>query len=253
MSLQYSNTTTKKGILQKIEKLLNFDYGYITDNTSRLLEWTVEVNLARNRFSVIAQKAANKWQVDDTSHTDYSIIELDLVSGQRDYAITVDQQGNLIGDIYKVLVKNPDGKYVDIDPVDQQSEADMSSFYDGQNLTGTPTRYDKTGNGVFLDLVPNYSYRIGTELERGLKLFVSREPTYYLSTDTTKVSGFAGGAFDEYFALYPAYNYATVNDLRKAPMLDKMIKEMEAEITEHYTFRDRATRKTMKPLLENNK
>ena len=45
---------------------------------------------------------------------------------------------DLVLDIYKVMVKNAAGHYEEIFPVDQQSDPDTGSFYDGQDIQGRP-------------------------------------------------------------------------------------------------------------------
>lgn len=123
MSLVYSSTSSKNGILQVIERNLKLGDGYITGNTTRLAEWTNEVNLALDEALRIIIPASGKWQFDDSNQTDYPIIYTSLVSGQRDYAFTTDGSSNLILDIYRVFIlpSSTATTYQEIWPVDQQS------------------------------------------------------------------------------------------------------------------------------------
>lgn len=193
---------------------------------------TADENIGMDKAFAIIFKAAGKWQFDDSNHDDYPFIMTDINAGQRDYAFVDDENGNLILDIYKVMRKNADGIYEEIFPVDQQSDPDMSEFYDGRDIQGIPQEYDKTANGIFFKTIPNYTS------EKGLKLFISREGSYFTTSDTTKKPGFAG-LFHEYIALYPSYLYALRNlsqakiDRFKAELL-----EMENKIAKHY--RDRS-------------
>ena len=107
-------------------------------------EKTADENLALDKVTGIIFTSSGRWQYDDTNHEDYPIITTNLTSGQRDYTFTTDEQGNLILDIYRVMVKNRDGVFYEIYPVDQQSDEMTDGFWDGQNTEGTPTRYDKT-------------------------------------------------------------------------------------------------------------
>ena len=212
-------------------------------------EKTADINLAlANVWSMIFE-CGGTWQFDDYNHTDYPIITTDLVSGQRDYAFTSDGSSNLILDIYKVMVAGADGIYREIYPVDQQSPnnavTNVDTFINGQDKTGTPTRYDKTANGIFLDLIPNYN------LTNGLKVFINREGSYFTTSDTTKKAGFSG-LFHEYLALRPSYQYAYRNSLKNEARLEREMFKIETAIRKHYGNRERDVRRGMTANREDN-
>lgn len=220
-----------------------------TNSTSYpLADKTADINLALSDVWAIIFEKGGKWQYDDSSHTDYPIITTDLVSGQRDYSFVTDQQGNLILDIYRVMVKGPDGIYRDITPVDQQSDKteNVYGFINGVGTTGTPTKYDKTGNGIFLDSIPDYNSTAG------LKIFINREGSYFTTSDTTKKAGFAG-TLHEYLALSPSFKYAWRNGLKNTVAINNELLKMERKITKYYGNRERDVTRRMIPNVENNK
>lgn len=181
----------------------------------------------------LALNTGGTWQYDDTNHPDYPIITTALVSGQRDYAFTTDEQGNLILDIYKVMVRiSATGFYQEVYPVDQQSDKDMESFYSGQNVTGVPYRYDKTANGIFLDAIPDFNS------SDGLKIFINREGSFFTTADTTKKPGI-DPLCHEYLALVPSYKYARNNTLPNVARLEKDVAKMEDKIRARYSVRTR--------------
>lgn len=235
MSIPFSSTTNKNGIIQLIERNLKLGDGAISGNTTRLAEFTADINLALDKvFEVIFQNSST-WQFDDSNQTDYPIITTNLVAGQRDYSFVSDGSGNLILDIFKVVIKQGTAAtdyYMQIWPVDQQSLEYTNGFWNGQNLTGIPTRYDKTANGIFLDCIPSYS------VAAGLKIFINREGSYFTVSDTTKKPGFAG-LFHEYLALRPSYFYAVRNGLTNANILKQEMLEMEDKIANYYSERTR--------------
>jgi tRNA A37 N6-isopentenylltransferase MiaA len=47
-----------------------------------------DVNITLDNFWDLAMKSSGKWQVGDSNHTKYSIVYLNLVSGQGDYFLT---------------------------------------------------------------------------------------------------------------------------------------------------------------------
>ena len=231
MSLVYSNTTSKNGILQRIERTCGFQDGDVTGNATRLAQFTGDVNVALDKVLSLIFSVGGTWQFDDSNHTDYPIITTNLVSGQRDYLFTSDQNSNLILEIYKVLVADDSGDYREILPVDQQSDA-PANYTDGNNTTGLPITYDKTGNGIFLDPIPNYNEA------NGLKIFINREASYFTTSDTTKKPGFAG-LFHEYLVLHPSFYYCTRNGISIRRELKDELLEMESQIMDFYKMREK--------------
>lgn len=249
MSLYFNRTTQKDGIIQKIERMLGFADGYISGNTSELNKFTSEVNLALDDVLHIIFQVDGTWQFDDSNHSDFPTIFTNLVSGQRDYTFVQDESGNLVLDIYKVFVARNDnsGTYYDeltqVDP--ETSEKYLNTgFTDGQNVTGTPYKYNMKANGIFLDPIPDYNKT------NGIKVFINREASYFTTSDTTKKAGF-DGLYHEYLAIKPAYNYARDNGMARAEQLKRDLLEMEERIREHYSRKSRDVRRTLtaKPVM----
>jgi len=258
MSIPFNDTTGLTGIIQGIERELEFEYGYISGNTTRLKEWTSQVNLTHDdTLAMIFNRAGGSlWQFDDSNHTKYPIIKTDLISGQRDYTFTTDEQGNIILDIYRVAVADKAGKFIDVFNTDQQTpnngNSDTTSFIDGDNTAGVPTRADKTANGIFLDPVPDYNWRVGTEGQSGILVHINREGSYFATTDTTKKPGIAG-LYHEYYIVNPCFKHAQRKNLKSLNGLMQRKLELEDGISKHYAFRDRGVKKSMTPLVENSK
>jgi hypothetical protein len=234
MSLVFSDSATKAGLCELIDDIVG------TNTASYpLIQKARDINLAQDAFLAIALQAGGKWQVDDSGHTKDPILTTDLVSGQRDYHFTVDEQSNLILDIYRVMVATSAGVFYDLTPVDQQSREDGVSMVDGLNATSTPTQYDKTANGIYLDPIPNYDYT------SGLKLFINREAYYFVAGDDTRKPGFVG-LFHEYFAIAAAYRYATRHGLAIIKQLQSDILLMEQKIADYYGQRAKDERPVLK-------
>jgi len=190
----------------------------------------LDLNLGIDRALNIIFKSGGKWQFDDSNHTDYPIISTDLVSGQRDYSFTTDEDGNLILDIYKITIADSSGIFHEIYPVDVQSESNTASFYDGLLVDGQPIRYDKTGNGIFLDPIPDYN-KVG-----GIKIYINREASYFSTSDTTKKCGISG-LFQSYPVVYASYQYSLRNSLPSKTDWEKEMLRMEKEISDWYGSR----------------
>lgn len=238
MSIPFSSTSNKNGIIQLIERNTKVGDGGISGVATRLAEVTADVNLALDKVLEIIFQNSSTWQFDDSNQTDYPFITTNLVANQRDYSFTADGSGNLVLDIFKVMIKpgtSATDYYVELPPIDQESADNTSGFWNGQNAASIPARYDKTANGIFLDPVPSYS------VADGLKIFINREASYFTTSDTTKKPGFAG-LFHEYLALRPSYQYAYRNGLPNVNVLKQEMLEMEDKIANYYSERTRDER-----------
>lgn len=250
MSLQLSDTSTYRGIAQIYEKECGFSRGYITGDTDRLKEFVADVNLAMDDLQNIAVKTAGGWQPGDSNHTKYSILFMDIVSGQADYPFTVDEQGNLITDVYRIAVAGPDGIYKEVKPVDQQlrnlNNRNTDNFLSGSSITGVPTEVDKTDNAFFFKPTPNYS------LADGIKFLANREASYFTYEDTSKKPGVPGD-LHRWFAIKPACDYARRNTLKTYPALFTEVEEFKKKIAETYATRERDVVRRLSANVENNK
>lgn len=252
MSAQFNDTTNYKGLVQLFEKEVGLPRGTISGDNDKLKDFAADVNICLDDFVAKAIQASGTWQFDDSNQTDYPIITTNLVSGQRDYSFTVDGSSNLILDIYKVYAANASGIFVELAPVDVNTGDDVVPFTNGQNATGTPYRYDKLANGIFLDPIPSYN------ATGGLKVYINREASYFVYTDTTKKPG-VPGIFHKYFYLKPAYMYASrkslpiAGNLATGTGLAGRITQLEADIEAYFSRRTKDEEPRLSVYQEDNR
>jgi len=252
MSIQFNDTINFRGSVQFYEREIGKERGYVSDNTARLKEFAADYNNAWDSFLSIALPASGTWQFDDSSHEKYNIIEADLVSGQRSYTFSADQQGNLILDFYKVLVADRQGVFHEMNPKDAQTGRDTQHFWDGRNTAGQPTAYDKTANGVFFDLVPNYNVRLDEEGTQGIKIYINREANYVVHTDTDRKPG-CPGLLHAWFHIEPAWNYARQKDKERYKRLTEAKTALENTIKAHFSRRVRDEKPRLLPAYQDNR
>lgn len=169
---------------------------------------TVDVNNALNNYFILANAASGNWRpADDTNQADYPIIYADVVSGQQDYSFATDEQGNQILDIYKVRILNPNG--IDWTTLDQINQNTITDAQLSTVLSGIPSQYYLTTNGLFLVQKPNYN-SVG-----GVEVWINRTPSYFSSGDTTRKAGIPW-VHHEYLALRPSYFYCLAKGLPQA-------------------------------------
>lgn len=231
MGLPFSDTTNRTGIVQLIEDRTNTVSSSTTSYT--LATKTRDVNLAFAKFMMIAVKASGRWQVDDTNQSDYPISTTDIISGQSDYSFKIDGSSpvNQILDIHRVEMKDSAGNWVLLRSFDMKDiEVALDAYMPS---AGTPAFYDKTSNALILYPAPNYNST------GGLKIYFSRTPSYFLSTDLTKQAGIPD-MFHEYLAIRPSYYYCLSKGMAdKAKAYKVEMLEMEEMIEEYYGSRQR--------------
>lgn len=236
----FSDTTDRDGIVQSLEDLTGTQS--VSSGTYPLKVKTKDINLAFDDYQNMVKQVANTWQADDSNHTKYPNMYFNLVSGQQDYSFTVDEQGNQVQDIYRVECKEPGGNWRLLNPIDEMQLGEAISAIDTQS--GTPTEYWKTANGIFLKVKPDYSSSLG------IRMFFTRSPDYFLSTDTTKVPGIPNG-HHKYLFWKPAYWFWLPKDTQRANIYAAEVKKIEDEIREDISNRNRDEKVGFRPRYTN--
>lgn len=248
--LQFSDPTTKKGILQQIRKRTNTQNATASSYSDN--EITVDVNFALASYFIKANQYAGRWSpVDDINQIDYPIAFAGINAGIQDVVFTVDATGNQVLDIYKIRMKTTvNGDFVTLDNLDLLSDDDQ---YLNNTTSGVPTGYRLTANGIIFNCVPNFT------LANALELYISRGSTYFSATDTTKVAGIPE-KFQEYLVLRPSYFYCLnkgMTALARAYYIELYGADgkhgMEKAIADYYANRNRAEKRRIGVLSQNNR
>jgi hypothetical protein len=228
------------------EKEIGANRGDISGNLIRLKEFTAEANNALDEYTRLAISASGRWKFDDSNHTDFPEITTDLVAGQREYTFVNDEEGNVILDIYRVYVKDSEGKFKLIKPIDADTETVDKSNYDGQDIEGDTYEYDKTANGILLNLVPQDG------VIEGLKVSINREASYFEHSDTIRRPGIYG-LHHKYLYLKPALDYARRNTLTSYPRIEMEVLRIEREIKDGLNRRAKDERRRLTVRQESNR
>ncbi len=225
--MEFSNTTTKDGIMQDCEFwLFASNYGQITSSPATLLTFTSLVNRALDSVVTAIFESDDRWEFDDTTYTDYPIATTDLVTGQKDYVLSVSHLK-----VTRVEIKDISGIWRKLTPI---SLVDITIARDEfMSEDATPLYYDKTANSIFLYSAPNYN-SIG-----GLRVYYQREPNYFVSSDTTKQAGFSS-ILHRLLPLKACYDFAVANNLTdKITVLRDEIAKKELELRKFYGRRNK--------------
>lgn len=222
-NIQFNGETDGFDLITDIEEWVDLD----GDDNYTLAQKTKNINLAYDRVAGLIMRADNRWEWDDNNQTNLPIATTPLVIGQSDYGIT---QATFLK-ILKVMARDAAGIFRLLQPIDR-NDRDAVLYLEQRRTNGTPIRYDKLANSVFLDPPPSYAHATG------LRIFYQRNVSYFTTADTTKVPGFAR-QFHGLLSLHAAKRYAMENTM---PDRLKNIKEeivlMEAELIEFYSRRN---------------
>lgn len=202
-------------------------YGAITNDEDRLFQFTDRCNRALDRFVFLAMSADGRWQWDDNNNTDVSIGKTDLVSGQQKYTFALEHL-----EIERVLILRPDGTWQIINPIDTADRNANTYIENNTGNVGVPTAYDKRGASLIFNVVPNYN------ADLGIRVFFKRGASYFLSSDTTKVAGFAS-PFHGYIPLHASMTYAIDRTMPQAKNLFDMVSQEEMAIKQFYSARNK--------------
>ena len=234
----FSNDSTKVGIVEEIDFYIN------TDSTSYPIEQkTRNINRHLDQVVSLILSSDGRWQFDDSNQTDLPIGTATLVSEQQDYTIA----GGTFLDVTRVDVKDINGNYVTLTPIDQR-EVTSQSLSEFMKTPGMPRYYDKIGDSIFLYPKPSTSMVTASE---GLKVYFQRVASYFAITDTTKVPGFAP-LYHRILSVGAALDYAIQNDMMtKVNILTPMYAKLEAGLIDFYSSRSKDEQVRMRVRREN--
>lgn len=177
MSIVFSDTTTNLGIVQQVRDMMRVDSNQWA--TSKI------VNSCNNYLDTVAGYAIGadkRFQWDDTNHTKLPIGTTNLVANQSDYSFLTDEQGNAIITLTRIDIKDSDGHWRELTPIDQ-SQID-TALDEYQSTAGLPVYYDKIADNV-IRLYP----KPVASVTSGIKFYFQRTGSYFTASDTTKSPG----------------------------------------------------------------
>lgn len=231
--MDFSNIDKKSGLLQDCEFwLFGSNYGYITDDATRLLEFTNLTNRASDRVTMSLHDSDTRWQWDSHNRTDVPVATTDLVAGQLDYTLDVSMEK-----IEALEALDSTGAYYPLIPLDveelRRKGITPTEFFE---TNGLPQYYDK--NGSSLRLYPQAEAGSVT-LTAGLKIRFQRGIDHFLSTDTTKKPGFTP-TYHRLVSIWASRDYAIANK-----MFDK-VKILDQEATTYTDMLEKSMSKRSK-------
>ncbi len=237
----FNDTTDKNGLIQECETwLFGSDYGAISSNTKLLATFTRLLNYGLDEVTAIIFQTDGKWQFDDSNYTDYPIAFTNLLSGQQDYTLDVSHLK-----ITAVEVKDSAGNFRPLKQIDlrdiNNSGIAQDEFLESDAM---PQYYDLIDSAIFLYPAPATGYVTTTN---GLKLFMQRQPSYFVSSDTTKKPGIPA-IFHDIVALFACQKYAKSNSMfDKSTVIDNELTKRIKALKDFFNTRNVDMKKRITP------
>ena len=222
----FSNTTTRAGIVEDTSWLI---FGDSENHTAEYPLTDVARNVNRHYDIAVSDilRADSRFEWDDNNKTDLPIGRISLVANQQDYGI----DGATFLSISKIDIIDANGNWL---PLKQINLQQLRSVADAafESTAGTPKYFRLQANSLFLYPKPNYSYT------NGIRIFYQRNVDYFVSTDTTKVPGFAE-PYHRLLSIGAALEYALTNNMQqKIRILTDMHEKMRAGMISFYERRN---------------
>lgn len=225
--MEFYDSTNKDGLLTDVMAWC-FGSSSNDDLTAYpLADKTRNINAWYDRVVGLIMQADNNWQWDDANQTDLPVATTALVANQQDYGLNAAVQYKIL----KVEILDSSGDGHPLDPIDYDDKKGIA-MTEYKETAGTPKEYDLVANSIYLYPKPDYAKALG------LRIYFQRGASYFVSTDTTKVPGFAE-PFHRILSYGASLDWLSINHSGspRIPLLEKRIKELEAAIIDFYSTR----------------
>lgn len=254
--LAFNDTTTKNGLIQECEFLLNLGDATITGDASSaalLKTFTRLINQNLHKVITMIFASMDEWDWDDASNTKYPIASRNLIANQPDYLFSsalwalLGEEGASDGSnaaISPLKVKRIEVSY-DGTTWNRANPFDINESLDAtdtttirNNFTTVNPFYDIDNNGLRLFPTPPAA------VTKGLRIWFSRAATEFVSTDTTKTPPI-DIAFHRMLAIGACLDYAIARDQsKKIPVLGELWVDYERRLKEYYGSKEADRRLT---------
>ena len=224
--MQYSNTTSKDGIIQMIENTTSLGDATITGNTVKFAYFNVLVNDFYRMAAFLAWRNDKTWIFDDINHTTFPQATTNLVNNQRDYALP-----STALKIRQVEILDTAGQYSSLKYISEEDPI-LNTDKEGEQA-GIPWGYRLVANSVILYPIVNTAQVTPTN---GLRITTDREIDPFVVGDTTQEPGLIK-AMQPILYYGPSFVWASINGVDAVTKLcERMLGKFPglAEMLEEY-------------------
>ena len=223
MAIAFNDTSNLDGLIQICERLTALGDGGISGDATLLKQFTSSINESYDELMPLVLASDGRFQFDDYTNTTLPIATFNLVSSQRDYGFTTDSAGRSVLQIDKVAIKQSatNDDYVVIPQLDQTDKTSRRMVEDNDSNTGIPSAYDLVGGSIIFNITPDYA------ATAGVKIWYSRTPVYFASTDTTETPGIPD-IFHNLLALIASHEWVFTYMPEETTMISRLEQKIQS-------------------------
>jgi len=238
--MQYSNTTTKDGLIQDCEFWTNLADAGISSNATLLAKFNGRINSWYHKVVTMILESQDEWDYDDSNHTDFPILTTNLVASQQDYAIPVSEK---VFKVKRVEVTYDGTNWYKAEPMDinERGLATDTTSIAGAFSTSQP-KYDIQYESIFLYPIPS------SDVTAGLKIWWTREVDEFVVGDTIQEPGI-DEPFHRMLSIGASYDWLIVNKPENTTLitrLEGLLADYEARLKRHYGSKQKDRQYTLK-------
>lgn len=241
----FSDTTTKLGLIQDCEFLINAGDGGISGNSVLLAQFVRNINAWLHKATTLILNSQDDWEFDDLNNTsNFPVGTTPMVAGQRAYVLPASLK---VLKVQRVDLTYDGSTYYRATPFDTGSTG-ISMGNDtktDQFFNLTEPRYDLLGNSIWIYPAPTAAQVAAGGLVR---LEFLREASEFTASDTTKEPGL-DEPFHRLLSLGASLDYAMAKNMPIAPNLGTMVQDYEQRLLTYYGKKNNDTMYFLAPNL----
>lgn len=239
--MQFSDTTNKNGIIQRIEDTLGYPDGTITGDSTLFAYVTADVNEGYEIVAYNIRSSMDDWDWDDTNHTDLPVAKAALTT-DRYIKLETD---NPLYRIKRVDVTFDDTNWYEAQPLQQGAVSHGMGNDDKEddNYVTTSPRYD-----LIADAIGIWPKATSAQVAAGAKVRIVYVRAFDLFTtaDTTQEPGF-DRAWHHLLVTYPAMKRAVMRNHENAPNLKVLWDEGIAQLRDDFSSKNQDAQMVLTP------
>lgn len=228
--MQFSDTSTRQGLIQDCEDLTGIGATGISGTTALLQQFTRNINAWYHKVVTMILASQGDWEWDDMNKTNYPVGTINLVAGQRDYVLPLTDK---ILKVKRIDITYDGTSYIQalpLDSFDMKSPLGSSTQEDAYHSKIQPY-YDLKTNSVWLYPLPD-----AADVAAGAKMRIEflREPTEFATNSTTAEPGF-DEPFHRMLSIGASLDYAITFQKPNKNDLKEMLADYELRLREYYS------------------
>jgi hypothetical protein len=230
--MQFSDTTSKDGILQRIEFNVGLPDGAITSDSTLLARVTALVNDVYDHVGILIWMASKGWDIADYNATTTPYANQALTTARHVLIDDASSPTIRLMKIKRVDITYDGTTWYKADPIDTATMSFGMGDADevDEHFTNTEPKYRAIGN-----MIEVYPRATSAQVSAGAEIRVEYTPAFshFATSDTTKTLGF-DSVLNGLVPAIASMRYAVINDLKRQKSLKILVDEQIAMLRAYF-------------------